>query len=52
MTNEDLFATRALTIQRDWDENPRWRGAVRDHTAEDVVRLQGSTEQGQFYDKE
>ena len=42
MTNEDQIATRAGKIQQDWDENPRWKDAVRDHTAEDVVRLQGS----------
>jgi isocitrate lyase len=42
MTNEDQIATRARKIQQEWDENPRWKDAVRDHTAEDVVRLQGS----------
>ncbi len=42
MTNEDQIATRAHKIQQEWDENPRWKDAVRDHTAEDVVRLQGS----------
>jgi isocitrate lyase len=42
MTNEDQIATRAHKIQQDWDENPRWKDAARDHTAEDVVRLQGS----------
>jgi isocitrate lyase len=42
MTNEDQIATRARKIQQDWDENPRWKDAVRDHSAEDVVRLQGS----------
>ncbi len=42
MTNEDQIATRAHKIQQDWDENPRWNDAVRDHTAEEVVRLQGS----------
>ncbi len=42
MTNEDQIATRAHKIQQDWDENPRWNDAVRDHTADEVVRLQGS----------
>lgn len=42
MTNEDQITARAREIQKDWDENPRWKDAVRDHTAEDVVRLQGS----------
>lgn len=42
MTNESQIAARAQKIQEDWDTNPRWEGVVRDHTAEDVVRLQGS----------
>ena len=42
MTNEDQIATRARSIEKDWHENPRWKDTVRDHTAEDVVRLQGS----------
>jgi isocitrate lyase len=42
MTNEDQITARAHKIQKDWDENLRWKDAVRDHTAEDVVRLQGS----------
>jgi len=29
-------------IQREWDNNPRWDGVVRDYTAEDVLRLRGS----------
>ncbi|KAA3641419.1 MAG: isocitrate lyase [Armatimonadetes bacterium] len=42
MTNESQIAARAQKIQEDWDTNPRWADVVRDHTAEDVVRLQGS----------
>ncbi|MEZ5175813.1 MAG: isocitrate lyase [Acidimicrobiia bacterium] len=42
MTNESQIAARAHEIQQDWDTNPRWDGVQRDHTAEDVVRLQGS----------
>ncbi len=42
MTHEDQITKRAGTIQQDWDENPRWKNAVRDHSADDVVRLQGS----------
>ncbi len=42
MTNESQISARAQKIQEDWDTNPRWDGVVRDHTAEDVVRLQGS----------
>ncbi len=42
MTNESQIAARAQKIQEDWNTNPRWEGVARDHTAEDVVRLQGS----------
>jgi isocitrate lyase len=30
-------------LQKDWAENPRWQGIKRDYSAEDVVRLRGST---------
>jgi isocitrate lyase len=33
---------RIAALQKDWDTNPRWKGLTREHTAEDVVRLQGS----------
>ena len=33
---------RIAAIQKDWETNPRWKGLTREHTAEDVVRLQGS----------
>lgn len=42
MTNQDLITARARDIQRSWDSDSRWEGVVREHTAEDVVRLQGS----------
>jgi isocitrate lyase len=42
MTNEDQIAKRAKKIQQEWDSNPRWDGITREHTAADVVRLQGS----------
>ncbi|NKB62505.1 MAG: isocitrate lyase [Gammaproteobacteria bacterium] len=29
-------------LEKDWRENPRWKGVKRDYTAEDVVRLRGS----------
>jgi isocitrate lyase len=35
-------ADRSAALQRDWDTNPRWEGLTREHTADDVVRLQGS----------
>jgi isocitrate/methylisocitrate lyase len=31
-------------LERDWENNPRWNGIVRDYTAEDVERLRGSVE--------
>ncbi len=33
---------QAEVLERDWRTNPRWKGARRDYTAEDVVRLRGS----------
>ncbi|MEO7496206.1 MAG: isocitrate lyase [Massilia sp.] len=39
------MATReqqVAALQADWDTNPRWKGVVRNYTAEDVVRLRGS----------
>ncbi len=42
MTNPDDTRTRIDQLQTDWDTNPRWDGIEREHTAEDVVRLQGS----------
>jgi isocitrate lyase len=39
------MATReqeAQKLQKDWSENPRWRGIKRGYTADDVVRLRGS----------
>ena len=32
-------------IQRDWDENPRWKDVERGYTAEDVMRLRGSMQE-------
>ncbi len=39
MTSRDLEIQK---IQKDWNENPRWRGVKRDYTAADVYRLRGS----------
>ena len=39
------MATReqqVAALQKDWDTNPRWKGVVRNYTADDVVRLRGS----------
>ncbi|MDN5720130.1 MULTISPECIES: isocitrate lyase [unclassified Corynebacterium] len=35
-------ARTAAEIQKDWDENPRWKGITRDYTAEQVAELQGT----------
>jgi isocitrate lyase len=42
MTNEDASAERANHIRTHWESGTRWTGVARDHTPEDVVRLQGS----------
>jgi isocitrate lyase len=34
----------AQKLQKDWSENPRWRGIKRGYTAADVVRLRGSVQ--------
>lgn len=36
---------QAQDLQREWTENPRWRGIRRDYTAADVVRLRGSLQE-------
>ena len=35
-------ARTAQEIQKDWDENPRWKGVTRNYTAEQVAELQGT----------
>jgi isocitrate lyase len=32
-------------LEKDWAENPRWKGVKRGYSAEDVVRLRGSVKQ-------
>ena len=34
----------AQALQKDWQNNSRWKGITRTYTAEDVVRLQGSVQ--------
>jgi isocitrate lyase len=34
--------TEAQKLQKEWSENPRWRGIKRGYSAEDVVKLRGS----------
>src|SRR5882724_8364487 len=33
---------QAAALERDWAENPRWKGIKRGYSAADVVRLRGS----------
>jgi isocitrate lyase len=33
---------QAAALQKDWNENPRWKGIQRGYSAADVVRLRGS----------
>ena len=33
---------QAAALEKDWAQNPRWKGIKRGYTAEDVVRLRGS----------
>ena len=32
------------TLQKDWQDNPRWSNVKRTYSAEDVVRLRGSVQ--------
>ena len=36
------FENQVVSLEKDWAENPRWDGIIRDYTADDVVRLRGS----------
>lgn len=40
LTREQQIAA----LEKDWAENPRWKGITRGYTAADVVRLRGSVE--------
>ena len=35
---------QAAALEKDWAENPRWKGIQRGYTAADVVRLRGSVQ--------
>ena len=45
MTREKMIAE----IQKDWDQNPRWKNVKRTYSAEDVVRLSGSVRRAYAY---
>ncbi|SFI89566.1 isocitrate lyase [Thermoflavimicrobium dichotomicum] len=36
------FKEEVLALEKDWKENPRWKGITRPYSAEDVIRLRGS----------
>lgn len=40
MKNDQIAA-----LEKDWQENPRWKGVVRPYSAADVVRLRGSLQE-------
>src|SRR6476661_4295833 len=35
---------QTAALERDWAENPRWKGVTRNYAAADVVRLRGSVQ--------
>jgi len=37
-------AEQIAALEKDWKENPRWKGVTRPYKAEDVVRLRGSVQ--------
>jgi len=37
-------AEQIAALEKDWNENPRWKGVTRPYKAEDVVRLRGSVQ--------
>jgi len=37
-----MYKERVAALQKDWEENPRWKGIERPYSAEDVIRLRGS----------
>ncbi len=45
MNREKMIAE----IQKDWDQNPRWKNVKRTYSAEDVVRLSGSVHRAYAY---
>jgi isocitrate lyase len=38
----DTIMSHARHLKQEWDKSPRWKGIVRDYSAEDVLRLRGS----------
>ena len=44
MSHEQTKAQQIAAIEKDWTENPRWRGVRRPYSAADVYRLRGSVQ--------
>ena len=42
--NRPTRQQQAAALEKDWAENPRWKGIQRGYTADDVVRLRGSVQ--------
>ena len=41
--NDQLSRQQQIeALEKDWAQNPRWKGIKRNYTAADVVRLRGS----------
>ena len=38
------FEQQVEELNKDWQENPRWNGVVRDYSAEEVISLRGSVD--------
>ncbi len=44
MSQQPTREQQAAALEKDWAENPRWKGIQRGYTAADVVRLRGSVQ--------
>ena len=42
---------QVAALEKDWAENPRWKGIKRGYSAADVVRLRGSVQVSQWASK-
>lgn len=45
MRQHSSFDSEVEALEREWKENPRWKGLTRPYSAADVVRLRGSMRQ-------
>src|SRR5271170_6732088 len=44
-TTQATQAAQATELTQQWASDPRWRGATRTYTAQDVIRLRGSVQE-------